>query len=767
MIHRCISAAAIMAWRKCRSAPLVPLLLLSGTLIWMPGLQAQRSSDWLKLGREALAEGDPRGALRYMDEVMLIDSSRAEHNYLYAEALRHNFRYAKAAYYYHKIYRRDRGYFYPDAALHLANMYMQSGNYSDAKQTWRRIRDDNQGDPEGFLFRKALQGMRSCDLAGLWLSEPAAFELEAVAAGTDDAVSQFGGSPTPGGHLVYTALIGKSDERGRLLEDAANYRPRLYLAKGPEWKRSEPLAVLSAERGRAEANFAVNADSSMRALSATDEKGKLAIYISGGSYGQSWEKLLPTEGDTALYTQPAFGYLGDEEVLFFSSTRAGGMGGLDIWYLPLGAPTESMRNPGEPLNTPGNEITPHFRKDKRKLYFASDWHYGLGGYDLFSAEAYEGKFAMPQNLKLPWNSPGNDLYYRFNEEVRAGCITSNRSQGDDPGRETCCNNLWRWDEAPYQYEDTMYISKLEELNDYLPVSLYFHNDEPDPRTWSDTTEVSYLDTYYDYLDLLPQYQARYRRGLGSDAGIEAEEAMDRFFLEKVDQGVVDLASFLPLLLRELEAGQEVQLTIKGFASPLARTDYNVQLTARRIVSLINHLHRYEAGAFQEYLKPGSASGGRLEIIRIPFGEYTAPERVSDNPNEGDAIWGIAAATERKIEISSVQRAATDTAWASLRFASEIVDLGTVKPGSREEFSFLMQVGGETELRIDSLKYDSSAIEIYDMEMWQGIHATGAEHFLEGRILGSTRSGKQKHTIEIYGNLKGGFRELNIVLEVAP
>ena len=67
---------------------------------------------------------------------------------------------------------------------------------------------------------------------------------------------------------------------------------------------------------------------------------------------------------------------------------------------------------------------------------------------------------------------------------------------------------------------------------------------------------------------------------------DAKEDIENFFIEYVDQGVKDLELFRDLLLEELQKGLKIKIMVKGFASPLAKTDYNVNLTKRRISSLL-------------------------------------------------------------------------------------------------------------------------------------------------------------------------------------
>lgn len=68
----------------------------------------------------------------------------------------------------------------------------------------------------------------------------------------------------------------------------------------------------------------------------------------------------------------------------------------------------------ENITTMGNEILPHLSPDSKTLYFASNGHYGMGGYDLYMSKWNEetGDWDTAQNLGFPFSSTGNDyLYY--------------------------------------------------------------------------------------------------------------------------------------------------------------------------------------------------------------------------------------------------------------------------------------------------------------------------------------------------------------------
>ena len=103
-------------------------------------------------------------------------------------------------------------------------------------------------------------------------------------------------------------------------------------------------------------------------------------------------------------SQPSVTANGD--VLFFTSSREGGQGGLDLWRSDRqkdgswGVPY----NLGATINTPGDEKSPFIHSDSRTLYFASEGHLGFGGFDLFYSQEQSDDWGNPKNMGYPINT---------------------------------------------------------------------------------------------------------------------------------------------------------------------------------------------------------------------------------------------------------------------------------------------------------------------------------------------------------------------------
>ncbi|MDP2335248.1 MAG: OmpA family protein [Bacteroidota bacterium] len=140
---------------------------------------------------------------------------------------------------------------------------------------------------------------------------------------------------------------------------------------------------------------------------------------------------VPFTADGSDYTCPMITENG--KTLWFSSNRAGGKGGFDIWKSQLSGPGifSEPENAGDEINTSGNEIYP-FEKPNGYVYFSSDFHPGLGGFDIFQVQKNNGKWQIDQ-LPPPVNSPGDDLAIQFYGNLEKGFFSSNRqgSRGMD------------------------------------------------------------------------------------------------------------------------------------------------------------------------------------------------------------------------------------------------------------------------------------------------------------------------------------------------
>jgi len=124
----------------------------------------------------------------------------------------------------------------------------------------------------------------------------------------------------------------------------------------------------------------------------------------------------------------------NEEILYFSSNRNGGQGGMDIWKStrPIGSKKLNFSKPvnlGKNINSIADEITPYFDEETNTLYFSSNGGINLGGFDVYQAEKENAlSWGKPKNMGFPFNSSADDYsFIKFSPE--GGYIVSNRKFG--------------------------------------------------------------------------------------------------------------------------------------------------------------------------------------------------------------------------------------------------------------------------------------------------------------------------------------------------
>jgi len=102
----------------------------------------------------------------------------------------------------------------------------------------------------------------------------------------------------------------------------------------------------------------------------------------------------------------------DGKTLYFSSTRPGGYGGLDIWKSQLikGAWSEPL-NMGPKINTKEDEDAPFIHPDGITLYYSTKGKKTMGGYDIVYTVLEKNGWTEPENMGYPINSVQDDIYY--------------------------------------------------------------------------------------------------------------------------------------------------------------------------------------------------------------------------------------------------------------------------------------------------------------------------------------------------------------------
>lgn len=172
-----------------------------------------------------------------------------------------------------------------------------------------------------------------------------------------------------------------------------------------------------------DAAIALSVDGQTLFIYKTDN-GKNDIYVSNLK-GNDWSKPEKLKGDV---NQPkswegSASLSANGKTLYFASDREGGLGGRDIYKAELqdDGSWGNVQNLGPNINTVYNDDAPFIHPDNITLYFSSEGHSSIGGYDIFSStkDEYNG-FNPPVNLGYPINTVDDNRYFVMSADGNVG-----------------------------------------------------------------------------------------------------------------------------------------------------------------------------------------------------------------------------------------------------------------------------------------------------------------------------------------------------------
>ena len=165
-----------------------------------------------------------------------------------------------------------------------------------------------------------------------------------------------------------------------------------------------------------------------------DDYGDIYESIRKDGQFQKGEKLLKTINSNSMEASASIS--DDGQTLFFASDRPGGSGEFDLYMsrkLPDGK-FGKAQNLGNKVNTGLNENFPTLSSDGKTLYFCSEGHAGMGGYDIFVAiwDAELNTWSTPANIGYPINTPFDNKEISITGDNDYGYISAfdNNSFGD-------------------------------------------------------------------------------------------------------------------------------------------------------------------------------------------------------------------------------------------------------------------------------------------------------------------------------------------------
>lgn len=682
-------------------------------------------SDDLREGDEAFRYGYYKTAVDYYKAAYKKQASPAI-AYKIAEACRLSNSYTEAIRYYATVLNSTSAAQYPHCEYFLAAMYRNSGYADSALFFYQRYLRDAENET---LERRARQEARACQWVLDSLPDTNHFTIYHESTNINTAYSESGAVMMGDSLLFYSSMreLSKPGSKDAIYSDLV-----LMQLFSADFSGNEPnkgtvndWGFNNKEKHSCNIAFDPLHQNVYFTLCSPDDFAEIPcdIYVSHFQKGK-WQKARKLGGTVNLEgynnTQPSVAYLPDSTtLLFFASNRPGGMGGYDIWYTIIkeGKTPADPVNLGTPVNTEGNEITPFYDNRKQRLYFSSDWHLGFGGYDVFMSEGFRDSWQNPVNLGATLNSPANDIYFTVNSDIpNSGYLTSNRTGSFFINGNTCCNDIYQWKiEKKTQPRrrivvEPVVVQQKTAIHHLLPIKLYFHNDEPDPKSKLATTSTTYFQTYNRYMFLRNDYKKAHTIANGNVVYDSICDAIDYFFDYDVQYNCERFEQFLNLLLDDLKAGHRISMTVEGYASPIHTSKYNELISKRRIASIVNQIMEYKKGILTRYM---GTNGGSLQIREVAYGSSHAGREVSADPRHTNkSIYSVEAAKERRIEILDYQYLEDDSSLIScLHLPTRAMHVGTYFTGEYADIQVHLNHTALSETTLDFISVGSPDVKV--------------------------------------------------------
>jgi len=626
-------------------------------------VQGQKLDKQFNVAEELYTKGKYNEAMMLLDDNLNKEPTHAPSLFLSAKIYQETNDYPSAAKQYRLLVENHPDYEPERSKMFLGLMLKQGAMYEDALQYFLDLKS-SLNDSTTVYARKINNEIKACKwiLSGKIPRNNS--ELRALEK-LNTVQSEFSTVLLDSTHLLYSRLRGVEslDKEGAKVVSIA-----IALAEKRKsgWTEVYPLGKELNTPAQFVANPAVGKNQNVLFYSKCATADNCMIFYAqkttDGDYqaGKRLEGLANLDGSI---THPYyFENKKGEAFLYFASNSVTGFGGFDIYLATINkefTSVSSYKNLGQAINSPGDELTPFYSAADSSLFFSSDWHPGFGGYDIFIApekRKYRQGFDTIYNMGYPYNGPSNDVYFSVYPGLQ-GFLSSNRKEAVIKPGATCCNDIFNFTYEPpllgkeYFIEkqqgivaiDTTPVNKVadifEELRSLIPIQLYFFNDEPDPKSNNPNTDLTYTKAFESYEAKFPDF---YNRDENADS-------LTAYFDKEVRFNYDKLLNFLGELKNIMKYGTEIELTIRGYASPLAKSNYNEILTSRRIKSFTNLIEAYDNGFFLPYL-----SGEKLKITRLPFGEAKSKKGVSDDlAKKNQSVYSIAASYERRIDLEAV------------------------------------------------------------------------------------------------------------------
>jgi hypothetical protein len=242
--------------------------------------------------------------------------------------------------------------------------------------------------------------------------------------------------------MIYT-YAGKNSTGGLLNDmlkpdkEEGTYHEDIFIStRSNDSTWNQPIGISSINTNANDAAVALSPDGQTLFSFVSDVKNPGDLYASNLN-GTDWSK--PEKLNTNInseFWEGSCSITADGRYLYFASERPGGLGGRDLYVSEkVNGEWAPAVNLGPSINTQYNEDAPFIHPDGITLFFSSEGHKSIGGYDIMYSIKKDNAWIEPLSMGIPLNTTEDDRYYVINAKGDVGYFSSNRGGAGGKGQQ--------------------------------------------------------------------------------------------------------------------------------------------------------------------------------------------------------------------------------------------------------------------------------------------------------------------------------------------
>lgn len=397
---------------------------------------------------------------------------------------------------------------------------------------------------------------------------------------------------------------------------------------------------------------------------------------------EKWGKLKEFKKFNSKHRETSMCLSSDESTMYFIAyNKKDSYGGTDIYFATKNAKGKwnKPQNIGNTINTFWDEVGVSLSANDSVLYFSSQGHNSMGGYDVFRSKLQNvNLWSKPENLGYPVNTPNDDIFYKEMPDGKTAYYSTNRESGvggldifkiiylgsekemyidhvEDPlvGTKVPYDNIYF--EQPQKLEiDTRLIMRgfITDSETKEPIKAKFELIDqdtdatiataitdstgnysvylPEPKQYGIDINAS---GYLMYLDVIDLGKATYDEVVVKNFELDKVEVGAKVILKNIyfetNKSTLLTESFTTLnsVVKLLQNNPSLRLEISGHTDNVGSMRYNKKLSMERAKSCVDYLVgqgisqdrlEYKGYGFEFMIAPNNTEEDRAKNRRVEF-----------------------------------------------------------------------------------------------------------------------------------------------------